>query len=62
MEMKKKKKQWVRLLHPRSSRKATGGFEKKIKKKISCARQKLEWLLPISSTGALPRFEVMTGR
>ena len=30
MEMKKNK-QWVRLVHPRSSRKATGGFEKKHK-------------------------------
>ena len=47
------------LLHPRSSRKATGGFEKK-KKKL-CVRQKLEWLLPISSTGSRPGFEVVTG-
>ena len=27
-----------------------------------CARQKLEWLLPNSSTGARPSFEVVTGR
>ena len=40
--------------------KATGGFEKK--KKNLCARQKLEWLLPISSTGSRPSVEVVTGR
>ena len=27
-----------------------------------CARQRLEWLLPISSTRSRPSFEVVTGR
>ena len=31
-------------------------------KKKNCARQRLEWLLPISSTGSRPSFEVVTGR
>ena len=31
-------------------------------KKKFCARQRLEWLLPISSTGSRPSFEVVTRR
>ena len=43
-----------KLLHLRSSRKATGGFEKKKKFFFFCVRQKLEWLLPNSSVGSRP--------
>ena len=40
--------------------KATRGLEKKEKK--NCAGEKLEWLLPISSTRSRPSFEVVTSR
>ena len=53
--------QWVRLLHQRSSRKKGYWMNLKKKKKI-CARQKLEWLLPISSTRSRPSLEVATCR
>ena len=52
--------QWVRLLHPRSGRKATGGFEKKIKKFV----QGRNWngYYQFFSAGSRPSFEVVTGR
>ena len=52
--------QWVRLLHQRSSRKK--GYWMNLKKKKFYARQKLEWLLPISSTRSRPSLEVATCR
>ena len=54
--------QWVRLLHQRSSRKKGYWMNLKKKKKNFCARQKLEWLLPISSTRSRPSLEVATCR
>ena len=45
----------------RSSREGYWRSLKK-KKKFFCARQKLEWLLPISSTRSRPSLEVATCR
>ena len=39
-----------------------GELLKDFEKKKNCARQKLEWILPISSTRSRPSFEVVTSK
>ena len=51
-----------KLLHVGSSKEGAGKLLEALKKKKICARQKLEWVLPISSTGSRPSVEVVTGR
>ena len=39
-----------------------GKLVEEFEKKKICVRQKLEWLLPISSTRSRPSFEVVTSK
>ena len=62
----------VKLLHLGSSRfffflgykgqEVAGELQKDFEKQKKNTRQKLEWLLPISSPGSRTRLEVVTGR